>query len=337
MVNQEDIVLLLDEPSLQVQPKLAQALGLNQALFLQQVQFWLYVNKKNGRNLRDGRYWTYNTFEAWQREQFPFWSVSTLKRIVAKLERSGVLLTTTKYNKAGYDNTKWYSIDRDRLEQVIVSGELSESTPQVDEAIVQNDTVVPEETEPSCQSDTTTVSKWNDTRANLTRPIPDTNTETNTESTREGDSLRSSPALEKPSKHRSKDNGPPDVSEAVQGAVAKSQTARQNKSKRKRAAPKNANIATKYFAEKFIETFGGVAPLELAKDRALMKKLIDHYGYDQTIEAIDWMFRNWAQFRRECSLTGVSTVGLLFGFRTYLMEKVSHREVVGEKDNVWGV
>ena len=70
-------------------------------------------------------------------------------------------------------------------------------------------------------------------------------------------------------------------------ASAKSMEARASKEKKVRKPVQNANTATAYFASKFQETFGGVAPLELAKDRALMKKMIEHYSYDTVIVMSD--------------------------------------------------
>ena len=41
--------------------QLATILGLKQALILQQVNYWIEVNKKKKRNFHEGRYWTYNS------------------------------------------------------------------------------------------------------------------------------------------------------------------------------------------------------------------------------------------------------------------------------------
>ncbi|MBU8787999.1 hypothetical protein MHB78_00995 [Bacillus sp. FSL K6-0138] len=101
--------LLLDEYPLIVIPSLAKEIGLNEAIVLQQVHYWL---KSSGKK-RDGRKWIYNTYDEWL-EQFPFWSKNTLRRTVARLEESGLLITGN-FNKMKADKTKWYSIDYDRL------------------------------------------------------------------------------------------------------------------------------------------------------------------------------------------------------------------------------
>ena len=76
---------LIDEYPLMVQPSLAQALGLNEALFLQQLHYWLQRSRHNF----DGKPWVYNTFENWQQQNFPFWAINTLKRAVGNLEKKG--------------------------------------------------------------------------------------------------------------------------------------------------------------------------------------------------------------------------------------------------------
>ena len=108
---------LFDEYPLIVDRKLAQAIGLNEAIVVQQINYWLYQNRKADRNFHDGRYWTYNSYPKWQEENFPFWSVSTIKRTFRKLEKKGIL-KVGNYNKMKIDRTKWYSIDRARLDEV---------------------------------------------------------------------------------------------------------------------------------------------------------------------------------------------------------------------------
>ena len=106
--------VLIDESPLMFQPSLACRVGVNEAIFLQQLHYWIGVNRKQKRNLRDGRYWVYNTLERWL-EQFPFWSESTLKRVIKSLKDQGVILTGF-FNDDRRDRTAWYSIDYCRLE-----------------------------------------------------------------------------------------------------------------------------------------------------------------------------------------------------------------------------
>lgn len=106
--------LLFDQNPLIIDPKLAVIIGVNEAIFLQQIHYWLEINKKTKRNFEEGRYWTYNTIENWKVENFPFWSVSTIKRTVANLKKIGVIITSN-FNKSNIDKTLWYTIDYDVL------------------------------------------------------------------------------------------------------------------------------------------------------------------------------------------------------------------------------
>lgn len=103
--------LLMDEYPLMVSPWLAKEIGLNEAIFLQQLRFW--ESKNMGRVDEDGRRWIYNSIPAWL-EQFPFLSERTLKRVLTNLENTGLLLTTTRFNRPA-DRTKSYAINEDML------------------------------------------------------------------------------------------------------------------------------------------------------------------------------------------------------------------------------
>lgn len=98
--------LLIDEPPLQVLPSLAVALGLNEAIFVQQLHYWL----RRAPHWRDGRPWVYNSYPQWRR-QFPFWDERTIKRIVLGLEGAGIVASTQHYNASPTDRTKWYTLN----------------------------------------------------------------------------------------------------------------------------------------------------------------------------------------------------------------------------------
>ena len=106
--------ILLDEQPLVVLPKLAVFLGLNEAIVLQQLHYWLRKNPK----FRDNRNWIYNSLEQWH-EQFPFWSTDTIKRTISKLVDSKIVIKDY-YNKSSFDRTLWYSIDYEVLDKKVI-------------------------------------------------------------------------------------------------------------------------------------------------------------------------------------------------------------------------
>lgn len=105
--------LLLDESPLFLLPSLAVALGTNEALILQQFNYWLQASK----NEWDGYLWTYNSYRAWQK-QFPFMSKETIGRAIRSLEKKGLLISTVGPNRKTFDRTKWYRIDFDKFEEL---------------------------------------------------------------------------------------------------------------------------------------------------------------------------------------------------------------------------
>lgn len=104
--------LLINEPPLQVLPTLAKEVGLNEAIILQQVHYWL--NPQFNKNTFEGRYWVHNTLTQWQR-QFAFWSSTTIKRTIANLEESGLLMS---FRTRDFKKTKYYTLNYDLLSRI---------------------------------------------------------------------------------------------------------------------------------------------------------------------------------------------------------------------------
>ena len=104
--------LLIDDYPILVLPKLATEIGLNEAIILQQMHYW--INKSN--HIHDNKRWIYNSYKEWE-QHFPFWSNATIRRTISSLEKQELVLVGN-YNKAGFDKTKWYSINYSTLEGV---------------------------------------------------------------------------------------------------------------------------------------------------------------------------------------------------------------------------
>lgn len=122
--------LLLDEHPLLISPTLAAKIGLNEAIMLQQINYW--ISDKRAPE-REGRRWHYETYSKWQ-QQFPFWSLPTIKRIALSLESLGFVITK-QFNQLKGNMTKWYSIDYDKYHAFIDGThgiKLIPSTDQID-------------------------------------------------------------------------------------------------------------------------------------------------------------------------------------------------------------
>ncbi|WP_457801112.1 conserved phage C-terminal domain-containing protein [Limosilactobacillus reuteri] len=108
---------LFDEHPILIDKKLAAVIGFNEAVVLQQLNYWLH---SNSAKKIDGRLWIYNSYENWRKDNFPFWSTRTIRRIFDSCEKKGIVLTGN-FNKAGFDKTKWYSIDENKLNNLMDS------------------------------------------------------------------------------------------------------------------------------------------------------------------------------------------------------------------------
>lgn len=104
--------LLIQEPPLQVLPSLAVAIGLEEAIFLQQLHYLTNIS----RNERDGRLWVYNTAKQWQEDHFPWASDQVVRRVFKSLRDKGLVIATDKYNDMKMDKTLWYAIDYEAVE-----------------------------------------------------------------------------------------------------------------------------------------------------------------------------------------------------------------------------
>ena len=93
--------------------ELAQRHGVNGAIFLHAMAFWIAKNQANGRHFHEGRTWTYNTLEALAK-LFPFWTRRQVERITAKLREEGALLTGN-FSQDKTDRTVWYALSDDVL------------------------------------------------------------------------------------------------------------------------------------------------------------------------------------------------------------------------------
>lgn len=104
--------LLLSKRPLLVPVELAAIIGLEEAIVLQQLQYWL----DGSTHEHDGRRWIYNTLGEWQ-AQFPFWTERVLQRIMKSLVARG-LVVVHRFNKANWDRTNWYAIEYEEVEKL---------------------------------------------------------------------------------------------------------------------------------------------------------------------------------------------------------------------------
>lgn len=108
--------LLIEEHPLQVLPSLAKKYGLNEAIFLQQLHYWM-TDKKTVGVTCDNRRWIKNSARQWREDNFPFWSEDTIQRTIKSLVDRRVLLTRSDLNYNKFDKAKWYTLDYEELDR----------------------------------------------------------------------------------------------------------------------------------------------------------------------------------------------------------------------------
>lgn len=124
--------LLINEPPLQVLPSIAKEIGLNEAIMLQQMHYWLLKSANEFKGVK----WFYKTLEEWQTE-FPFWSAMTIRRTLGSLEKQKII-KIGNFNKKKFDKTKWYTIDYQRVNRRCVQNEQTMCSDRTD-GCVQNE------------------------------------------------------------------------------------------------------------------------------------------------------------------------------------------------------
>ncbi len=115
MLNINEIAgLLYDEKPLVVRPKLAVAIGLNEAIVLQQIQYWSDGTAKHygAERLYQGKCWFYKTMDDWL-EEFPFFGESTVRRAIKNLKKLDLIASQKLHGhffKNPSNQTIWYAL-----------------------------------------------------------------------------------------------------------------------------------------------------------------------------------------------------------------------------------
>lgn len=171
--------LLITEPPLQVLPSLAKAIGLYQAIVLQQIHY-LLLGSNNGKVI-DGERWIFNTYEEWA-GFFPFWDEQAIKRTMLSLERMGMIVSCQP--EGGVSRRKYYRIPEsarvflttDRLNDLTSLRDQPDepaTLPSVenDRRSVENDRSTVKNDLPSVENDQSNVSKTTVRRSKTTVPV----------------------------------------------------------------------------------------------------------------------------------------------------------------------
>ena len=107
--NKESKVLLLNLQLLEVLGKGK----VNEALILQQIDYWTTINKKKNDYYIDNEYWLFSSVNQMFERDFKFcFGVDTLKRALVKLEKDGYIITQK------HKNGKLYRVNYKKIDEV---------------------------------------------------------------------------------------------------------------------------------------------------------------------------------------------------------------------------
>lgn len=88
--------------------EIATEYGINEAILLNNIYYWVEYNKANEKNFHDGYYWTYSSAKAFS-ELFPYMSLKQVTYALKKLKKEKLIITGN-YNQSTYDRTTWYAL-----------------------------------------------------------------------------------------------------------------------------------------------------------------------------------------------------------------------------------
>lgn len=77
------------------------------AVLVHHFQYWIRHNAEMGKNLHEGRTWTFQTLKDIA-AHFPYWSYKQVERLVNKLVELEILIKGN-FNTSTYDRTVWYA------------------------------------------------------------------------------------------------------------------------------------------------------------------------------------------------------------------------------------
>ena len=95
--------------------EVAKECGINAAIIYENIKFWIEHNRKNGKNLKEGKTWMYSTQKELS-EQFEYLSVKQVRTALEKLETAGYIIKGN-FNRSGYDRTCWYTFGEKAQQQ----------------------------------------------------------------------------------------------------------------------------------------------------------------------------------------------------------------------------
>lgn len=93
--------------------------GINAAVILHHIAYWVVRNEAEGVNVHEGVGWTFDSRRAY-REKFPYLGERQIDTAFSKLLSAG-LITSGRFNKRAWDRTLWYTLTEEGRRRLDVS------------------------------------------------------------------------------------------------------------------------------------------------------------------------------------------------------------------------
>ena len=117
-MNATTKLLLSSKNNILVNTQLAAEIGLNEAIVLRQVYYWVEHYETEKKNFIDGKYWVYNSMKQWRSDNFPFMSEKTIERAFSSLRKKNLILVGD-YSKDRMKRPNWYTINDKEFDKLI--------------------------------------------------------------------------------------------------------------------------------------------------------------------------------------------------------------------------
>lgn len=113
----------------------AKDLGIEEAIVLHNIFFWLSKNASNNKHFYDGLYWFYNSKKAFV-ELFPYMNETKIFRVLKNLEEK-FIIAKGNYSKDKWDKTNWYALTKNGIDYMVRNGYKNNDL----QSLLQNDTI----------------------------------------------------------------------------------------------------------------------------------------------------------------------------------------------------
>ena len=109
--------------------QLAVKYGVEAAVLIHNIAFWILKNKANKVNIKAGEVWTYNSSAAFS-ELLPYMSAKSIQRTLYKLEHThSILKSNNRLSEKAGDRTKWYTIVDKEIKDLYSIGTIGQKCP----------------------------------------------------------------------------------------------------------------------------------------------------------------------------------------------------------------